>query len=136
MKKWLMILGGISIMSVTTSMVISCTPKEDIFYLKTSIGEVIDTFEKKNVLDYYFNTTTIFPDKTSPLVIVFKDVGEKNYGDKTGDIAYWIGHLYRGLGLKPTQEKYKKLKIEDWAWKNAGLWDYTNNKPYEYPPNF
>ncbi|AVP49055.1 hypothetical protein [Williamsoniiplasma luminosum] len=122
MKKWLMTLGVVTIMSATTATV-SCyeKPKDEIFYLKTSIGETIDTFKKKDVLEYYFNTTTIFPPESSQLVIVFKDVGEKKYGFPSGNIAYWIKHLYRGLGLKPAQEKYKKLEIEAWAWWESGV---------------
>jgi len=120
MRKLIAILGGFSLMSSAISAVSCADNQNDVFVLKTSIGEVIDTFNKDSVVDYYFKGWG-YLDEVTQTVINFKDSGPKDYGFKSGDIAFWLRQLGEGLKMTPAQKKYDAKDIPDAVWQNAFL---------------
>jgi len=55
MRKLIAILGGFSLMSSGVASTVGCADDQNnVFVLKSDIGEVIDSFNKRDVVDYYF----------------------------------------------------------------------------------
>jgi len=56
MRKLIAFLGGVSLMSSIGISTVGCVDQndQDVFVLKTDIGQTVDSFNKMDVIDYYF----------------------------------------------------------------------------------
>lgn len=131
MRKLIAFLGGLSLMSSIGISTVGCVDQndQDVFVLKTDIGQTVDSFNKMDVIDYYFpwySANDSFA--MTEIVINFKSE-TKSYGQKPGFVQVYLKQLIEGLRMKPDQEKYNAPSIPAGVWKNIGWWDYTNDRP-------
>ncbi|MCL8212954.1 hypothetical protein LD120_00411 [Mesoplasma sp. JKS002657] len=117
-------------MSSGVASTVGCADDQNnVFVLKSDIGEVIDSFNKRDVVDYYFENWGYSDPQVTVIVVNFKVSGLKNYGQKPGGIDFFLNQLIRGLNMKPDQKKYDARDIPSAVWQNAGWWDYNNSQP-------